>query len=169
MKKFYPLVFAVLLLLVAIISAGCVTLGTQTTDILMGDQKIGSIEITPNQSTLHSLDSSVSDKFDAEIELFGLKYTKDGITEDESAAIYETLSSKNLALINVSEILSGFTPKEASGNAVSAGEDFFRNLLNMPLSAQKNETLSESFNAEDLDKNINNAVQQLENILLELT
>ncbi|HJJ59110.1 MAG TPA: hypothetical protein O0X84_06440, partial [Methanocorpusculum sp.] len=75
MKKLCIATVVLLLITAVILSAGCVSLGSTTTEILMGDEKIGTITLAPAQNAA-SIGNTPLERYDIEVELFGLKYTK---------------------------------------------------------------------------------------------
>ncbi|HJJ31042.1 MAG TPA: hypothetical protein O0X97_02195 [Methanocorpusculum sp.] len=158
-KKILTAIFAASVLLAVVLSAGCVSLGSQTTDILMGNEKVGTVTITPNQSDMFSSDKSLTEKFNAEIELFGIKYTKEGLTRTESDDLVALLSSGHPGL-NISDFVSGFSSKKPE----VSNDDFFDKLINMPMSAENNATFAESLNLSGVGDNIESAVNQFEKI-----
>ncbi len=110
--KYIPAVL--LLILMLVFSAGCISFGTQTTDINMGNETVGHIYVTPITDNLLS-NGSVTEKFDMKVELFGLTFTKEGITQGEADDLMGTLSSVNTT--DTSSLLDlGFLPSISSLN-----------------------------------------------------
>ena len=159
-KKIVAAVFAASLILAAVLSAGCI-FGSQTTDILMGDMKVGTITITPVQEKFLSLDTPITEKFNAEIELFGVKYTKEGLTRTESDDLVALLSSGHPPL-NLNDFVSAYSFKEPEG---ISNEDFFDKLIHMPMSAENDATFAEALDLSGVEDNIESAVQQIEKLL----
>ncbi len=126
-------------LLLTIFSAGCI--GDQTTDINLGNQTIGKITITPVYESLFS-NSSLQDKFNVKIELFGMVFSKDGITRAEAdnitSGILDPSGNLNMSFVNSSGLA---TPKaDDAGQNLTA---FMDNIFNMPLTNKdKNQTIS---------------------------
>ena len=113
-------VLAVLIL--AVLSAGCI--GDQTTDIMLGNQSIGKITITPVDENMLS-NSSLDEKFDVKLELFGMVFSKSGVTRAEA----DTISS-------------GLITPDA-GDAGSNLTSFMEEVFNMPLTNRdRNTTIS---------------------------
>lgn len=158
-KKIFAAVFAASLILAAVLSAGCI-FGSQTTDIRMGDMKVGTITITPNLENIFSSDKSLAEKFNAEVELFGIKYTKEGLTRIEIDDLVALLSSGHPPL-NISDFVSGFSSKKSE----VSNEDFFDKLIHMPISAENDAAFTESLDLSGVGDNIESAVQQIEKLL----
>ena len=129
MKKILPLI---LVLTLCIASAGCLSFSSTTADIMMGDQKVGTVTFTPDNDKLFS-DASLDEKFSVDIELLGVKYTKDGLTLTEKNEILELIGLGELENLN----LDGFEIK-------TSDESVFDAIANMKLSADSEETLSEA-------------------------
>lgn len=132
MKKYIPVILAIMLFL-CIISAGCLSFNATTADIVVGDQKVGTVTVTPQNDKLFT-DSSLSEKFNVELEAFGVKYSKEGLTLSEKNELLSSISMGNLENIN----LDGFKTETTST------ESFLDSLVNMKLSADDETTLSEA-------------------------
>ncbi|MDO5829174.1 MAG: hypothetical protein Q4Q25_03385 [Methanocorpusculum sp.] len=158
-KKIVAAVFAASLILAAVLSAGCI-FGSQTSDIHMGDMKVGTITVTPNLENIFSSDKSLAEKFNAEVELFGIKYTKEGLTRIEIDDLVALLSSEHPPL-NISDFVSGFSSKKPE----VSNEDFFDKLINMSISAENDAAFIESLDLSGVEDNIESAVQQIEKLL----
>lgn len=131
------LLFAVMIVL----SAGCIGLGTQMTDIVMGNKTVGHIYLTPVMENLLS-NGSVTEKFDMKVELFEFTFTKEGISQNEAENLISTLSSDSFA--NTSSLLDlGFVPflDEISPDDP---DDFLNQILTMPVTNQGTQTALES-------------------------
>jgi len=132
MKKGIIIILAVLII-ISIVSAGCLSFSSTTADIVIGDQKVGDITVTPHNDKLFN-DSSLSEKFDVEIEAFGVKYSKEGLTLSEKNELLSTISKGNLKDLN----LDGFTEESKST------ESTLDSIANIKLSAENQTTLSEA-------------------------
>ncbi len=112
-----------------ICSAGCI--GDQTTDIMLGNQTIGKVTVTPVYDQLLS-NSSLTDKFNVKIELFGMVFSKDGITKAEADSIVSDITTPsgelNTSFINASGLVTG-NADDASRNLTEFMDSVFR----MPL------------------------------------
>lgn len=130
-------VLAVLLLLV--LCAGCI--GDQTTNIMLGNQSIGTITITPVYENMFS-NSSLNEKFNVKLELFGMEFSKDGVSRAEaeniSSGILGPDGGLNLSFINSSGLVTP-DPDSAGENLTS----FMDEVFNMPVTNRdKNTTIS---------------------------
>jgi len=137
--KYIPVLLVLLMMIV--LSAGCIGLGTQTTDIVMGNETVGHIYLTPVTENLLS-NGSVTEKFDMKVELFGFTFTKEGITQNEAEDLMTTLSSVNST--NTSSLLDlGFVP---SLDEISPDDpdDFLNQILTMPVTNQGTQAALES-------------------------
>lgn len=95
MKKLL-FVLAILLLLCIILSAGCI--GATTSDIVVGGNTIGKVTLTPQENLFSG--GSLTDKVNMEVELFGIRFTKDGITQTEAADIMSLLNAGDINILN---------------------------------------------------------------------
>ena len=107
-----------ILCLFLIFSAGCVSFGAQTTDIMMGNTSVGTVTLIPNA------DGSVS----ADISLFGMTFTKDGMTEAEAEKLAGSAAE--------GEIFAGLGIQGIPENAGTPSDldEFLESIANMPLS-----------------------------------
>lgn len=131
-------VLAVLIL--TVLSAGCI--GDQTTDIMLGNQSIGKITIVPVYENMFS-DSSLDEKFNVKLELFGMEFSKNGVTRAEadtiSSGILNSSGSLNMSFINSSGLATPH-PDNAETNLTS----FMDEVFNMPLTNRdKNTTIND--------------------------
>jgi len=132
MKKGILLILGILIIF-SIVSAGCLSFSSTTADIVIGDQKVGTVTITPHNDKLYT-DSSVSEKFDIEIDVFGVKYSKEGLTLSEKNELLSTIAKGNLKDLN----LDDYTEKSVST------ESILDSIANIKLSAENQTTLSEA-------------------------
>lgn len=144
MKRLLPVITLCILI---ILSAGCISFGQQTTDIMLGGEKIGTITLSPNS------DGTVN----ADITVFGMTFTKENLTVSEAETLTESASSGNLLEgIGITGI------PENAGVADDLGE-FAESILNMPLtnSGEGGAALNFTLAAE----NAGNTVEALETII----
>lgn len=153
-------IFLLLATVLFICSAGCISIGSQTTDIMIGDTVAGTITITPTEN-LFSPNASIGERFDVEIVLFGIKYSKGGLSKSESEALMSQVSSQTLNTEKLSELLSGFSLNEPSMDK----ESFFDQIINMPISAENTKTVSESIDMSAGAESISSIAAKLEEIL----
>lgn len=126
------------LLLLTVASAGCI--GDQTTDIMLGNQSIGKIAITPVYENMFS-DSSLDEKFNVILELFGMLFSKDGVTRDEAKNITSGILGNdgglNMSFVNN----SGLATSDPTGAGKNLTE-FIDEIFHMPLTNKdKNQTI----------------------------
>jgi len=130
MKKGVFLILG-LLIIFSIVSAGCLSFSSTTADIVIGDQKVGTVTVTPHNDKLYN-DSSISEKFDVEIDVFGVKYSKEGLTLSEKNELLSTIAKGNLKDLN----LDDYT-EETSGSILDS-------IANIKLSAENQTSLSDA-------------------------
>lgn len=134
--------FAVTILIAFMIfSSGCISLGTQTTDIVMGGESVGKIYVTPNNDKLLS-NSSITDKFDMKVDLFGFSFSKEGITQTEADSIIDKISSG----IESSADLSSLGFDLISSTEPDSFDEIINQIVNMPVSAKDDTKVSEFLN-----------------------
>lgn len=158
--KYIPVVLLLIVMIVS--SAGCISLGTQTTDIVMGNETIGHIYLTPITDNLFS-NESVTEKFDMKVELFGLTFTKEGITQGEADDLMDTLSSFNTT--NTSSLLDlGFIP---SLDELSPDDpnDFLNQIFTMPVTNQETEAALDSVDFDGAGERIQASAERIAELL----
>ena len=158
--KYIPAVL--LLILMLVLSAGCISLGTQTTDINMGNETVGHIYVTPITDNLLS-NGSVTEKFDMKVELFGFTFTKEGITQGEADDLMGTLSSVNTT--DTSSLLDlGFLPS-IDGLSPDDPDDFFNQFLTMPVTNQGTQAAIDSVDFEGAGERIQASAERVAELL----
>ncbi len=136
-------------ILLAAGSAGCISLGSQTTDIVIGNETVGKITLTPLSGNLFS-NASLSEKVNLEIDIFGVKFSKDGITKTEADSIVKTLQSSNISSASALEGLGlNISTSTASAGNVTA---FLEQIKNMPLTNTDNRSF---LSAVDINGTVN--------------
>ena len=73
--------------LIIIFSAGCISLGEQTTDIKMGENSVGTVTLSPHD------DGTVT----AYINIFGMTFTKEGLSVSEAESLADSAGSGEYA------------------------------------------------------------------------
>lgn len=158
--KYIPAVLLLTVLLV--LSAGCISLGTQTTDIVMGNETVGHIYVTPVTDNLLS-NESVTEKFDMKVELFGFTFTKEGVTQSETEDIIGTLSSVNTT--DTSSLLNlGFIPS-LDELSPDDPDDFLNQILTMPMTNLENEAALDSIDFDGAGARIQASAERIANLL----
>ncbi len=158
--KYIPAVL--LLIVMLVLSAGCISLGTQTTDIVMGNETIGHIYLTPITDNLLS-NESVTEKFDMKVELFGLTFTKEGITQGEADDLMNTLSSVNTT--DTSSLLDlGFIPS-LDELSPDDPDDFLNQIFTMPVTNQGTQAAIDSVDFEGAGERIQASAERIAELL----
>ncbi|MDO5844265.1 MAG: hypothetical protein Q4Q53_03855 [Methanocorpusculum sp.] len=142
-----------------ILSAGCI--GTQTTDIVIGNETVGKIYITPNTDKLLS-NSSITEKFDMKVDLFGFEFSKEGITQSEADSITDSLS-KGINDTNFFTDL-GFEMSESSKSGADSFEEIVDQIVNMPISAKDSTRVWDAVNFSTVWKNFEELAQKMTNL-----
>ncbi|MDO5845785.1 MAG: hypothetical protein Q4Q04_02560 [Methanocorpusculum sp.] len=150
----------VLLLLCTAGAAGCLSLGSQTTDIVAGNETVGKIVMTPLSQNLFS-NGSLSDKFNMEVELFGMKFSKDGVTKTEANSIMQSLSSGVPSLDVLSGLGLNFSTAPSAGNVT----EFLNSIQHMPISNKDNRTVLEALNLNGVLSNMGMSADQIAKIM----
>ena len=136
----------ILLCAALVLSAGCVSPGQQTTDIMIGNENVGTVTLLPNE------DGTVS----AEISILGMTFTKDGMTQSEAEAFAESVAAGSLpGLIGMPE--NAGTPSDT--------EEFINRILHMPITNTGENSLAEGINFTLAAENAEESAQALENLL----
>ena len=157
--NYCPAVF--IIALIFILSAGCISLGTQTTDILVGNETVGHIYLTPVTDNLLS-NESVTEKFDMKVELYGFTFTKDGITKDEADNLLDIFSSGNTT--NTSLLDLGFIPS-IENISFDDADDFFNQIFAMPVTNQDTEAALDSIDINGAGEKIQASFERIEELL----
>jgi hypothetical protein len=102
--KYLPALAFSTVLLCCIAVSGCI--GTTTSDIMFGDEKIGVLTLTP-QDNLFSGEGSLTDKVNMQVEMFGMTFSRDGVKMSEALDISSLLNSGDLSALDGFNFLSG--------------------------------------------------------------
>lgn len=86
-----------------ILSAGCI--GTTTSDIMFGDQKVGVLTLTPHDN-LFSSNGSLADKVDMQVDIFGLTFSRSGVKMSEAMDISSLIKTGDLSALNDFSLIS---------------------------------------------------------------
>ncbi|MDO5847828.1 MAG: hypothetical protein Q4Q20_06025, partial [Methanocorpusculum sp.] len=162
MKKLCIAAIVLLLTAAVILSAGCVSLGSTTTEIFMGDEKIGTITLTPAQHAA-SIGNTPLERYDIEVELFGLKYTKGGLTDVEAIVSLSNLTREGITIEGIQDALKDFTLAGAAKGESSVS--LLDTLLHMPISTPYPVDFGMPFNTPDAGDAINEAMDNLGDML----
>ncbi len=158
--KYIPAVLLLTVLLV--LSAGCISLGTQTTDIVMGNETVGHIYVTPVTDNLLS-NESVTEKFDIKVELFGFTFIKEVVTQSEAENIMDTLSSVNTT--DTSSLLDlGFLPS-LDELSPDDPDDFLNQILTMPVTNHGTQAALDSIDFDGAGARIQASAERIAELL----
>ncbi|HJK48274.1 MAG TPA: hypothetical protein O0X81_05110 [Methanocorpusculum sp.] len=157
-----PVAAGVLAVLV-LITFSAVCIGDQTTDIMLGNQSIGSITVTPVYENMFS-NSSLGDKFNVKLEIFGMVFTKDNVTRAEadniSASILDKDGGVNMSFINSSGLITP-NANDAESNLTS----FMDEVFNMPLTNRDKNTTINDINWDDAFSRMQESFNRLTGLL----
>lgn len=140
---------ALLLCFLLLISAGCISLGQQTTDLMMGEEKVGTITLSPNA------DGTVN----AEITAFGMTFTKENLTLAEAETLVESAASGD-----------ALPPAAVPSVPENAGEPdevaaFVESIFNMPLTNSGDTDLSSGLNFSLAAENLAASAESMEALI----
>lgn len=134
---------ALALCLIIIFSAGCISFGEQTTDIRIGENSVGTVTLSPQN------DGTVT----AYIDIFGMTFTKEGLSASEAESLAESAGSGNIF-----ETIGLQGIPENAGTPTDMSE-FLESIKNMPLTNSGDGTLADSLNftlaAENAERSFN--------------
>ena len=134
---------ALVLCLIIIFSAGCISLGEQTTDIRIGENSVGTVTLSPQN------DGTVT----AYIDIFGMTFTKEGLSASEAESLAESADSGNIF-----ETIGLQGIPENAGTPTDMSE-FLESIKNMPLTNSGDGTLADRLNftlaAENAEQSFN--------------
>lgn len=155
--KYLPIAI-VILVTVMIFSSGCI--GTQTTDIVIGNDSVGKIYVTPNNDKLLT-NSSITEKFDMKIELFGFEFSKEGITQTEADSIVDKLSSGIDSSSDITDL--GFDI--ISSTEPDSLDEIIDQIVNMPISAKDDTKVVDAINLENAFSGFEELSQKMMSLL----
>jgi len=149
-------VFVILLILglVAMCTAGCISLGKTVSEINVGNQTVGSVSFTPTDNLL-SPDAS-AERFNVDFNLLDNKDLINNLTDADKTELLKLLTG------NASINLDTFVDTTEDPNK---GTDFWIQIMNIKLSSNSNKTLSESLKTPSLDDDLNSAMDALNKFL----
>ncbi len=150
MKKL-PILTLIALITILTLSAGCI--GTQTTDIVIGDKTVGTIQIIPVEDNT----------YDLKIKLFGIEFSKNDITQNEAADLTSKIENGNIQLTDF--IALQFPENLGEPSDLN---DFIDSIKNMPITNIDTQPLGESFSLSNTTENANQSISNLENLIAEI-
>ena len=139
----------VIFCLIIIFSAGCISLGEQTTDIKVGESSVGTVTLSPQN------DGTIT----AYINIFGMTFTKEGLSVSEAESIADSAGSGNIF-----ETIGLQGIPENAGTPTDIGE-FLESIKEMPLTNSGEGSFADSLNFTLAAENAKQSVGALENLI----
>ncbi|HJJ91778.1 MAG TPA: hypothetical protein O0Y15_03095 [Methanocorpusculum sp.] len=139
----------VIFCLIIIFSAGCISLGEQTTDIKVGENSVGTVTLSPQD------DGTIT----AYINIFGMTFTKEGLSVSEAESLAESAGSGNIF-----ETIGLQGIPENAGTPTDIGE-FLESIKDMPLTNSGEGSLADSLNFTLAAENAEQSVEALEDLI----
>ena len=135
--------------LIIIFSAGCISLGEQTTDIKMGENSVGTVTLSPQD------DGTVT----AYINIFGMTFTKEGLSVSEAESLADSAGSGNIF-----ETIGLQGIPENAGTPTDIGE-FLESIKDMPLTNSGEGSLADRLNFTLAAENAEQSFEALEDLI----
>ena len=139
----------VIFCLIIIFSAGCISLGEQTTDIKVGESSVGTVTLSPQD------DGTIT----AYINIFGMTFTKEGLSVSEAKSIADSAGSGNIF-----ETIGLQGIPENAGTPTDIGE-FLESIKDMPLTNSGEGSFADSLNFTLAAENAEQSVEALEELI----
>ena len=139
----------VIFCLIIIFSAGCISLGEQTTDIKMGENSVGTVTLSPQN------DGTIT----AYINIFGMTFTKEGLSVSEAESIADSAGSGNIF-----ETIGLQGIPENAGTPTDIGE-FLESIKEMPLTNSGEGSFADSLNFTLAAENAEQSFEALEELI----
>ncbi len=139
----------VIFCLIIIFSAGCISLGEQTTDIKVGESSVGTVTLSPQD------DGTIT----AYINIFGMTFTKEGLSVSEAESIADSAGSGNIF-----ETIGLQGIPENAGTPTDIGE-FLESIKEMPLTNSGEGSFADSLNFTLAAENAEQSVEALEELI----
>ena len=140
---------AALLCLIIIFSAGCISLGEHTTDIKIGENSVGTVTLSPQD------DGTVT----AYINIFGMTFTKEGLSTSEAESLADSAGSGNIF-----ETIGLQSIPENAGSPTDMNE-FLESIKDMPLTNSGDGSLADSLNFTLAAENAEQSFEALEELI----
>ena len=139
----------VIFCLIIIFSAGCISLGEQTTDIKVGESSVGTVTLSPQN------DGTIT----AYINIFGMTFTKEGLSVSEAESIADSAGSGNIF-----ETIGLQGIPENAGTPTDIDE-FLESIKDMPLTNSGEGSFADSLNFTLAAENAEQSVEALEELI----
>ena len=139
----------VIFCLIIIFSAGCISLGEQTTDIKVGESSVGTVTLSPQD------DGTIT----AYINIFGMTFTKEGLSVSEAESIADSAGSGNIF-----ETIGLQGIPENAGTPTDIDE-FLESIKEMPLTNSGEGSFADCLNFTLAAENAEQSVEALEELI----
>ncbi|MBR5814738.1 MAG: hypothetical protein IKY77_00890 [Methanocorpusculaceae archaeon] len=139
----------VIFCLIIIFSAGCISLGEQTTDIKVGENSVGTVTLSPQN------DGTIT----AYINIFGMTFTKEGLSVSEAENLADSAGSGNIF-----ETIGLQGIPENAGAPTDIGE-FLESIKDMPLTNSGEGSLADNLNFTLAAENAEQSFEALEDLI----
>ena len=139
----------VIFCLIIIFSAGCISLGEQTTDIKVGESSVGTVTLSPQN------DGTIT----AYINIFGMTFTKEGLSVSEAESIADSAGSGNIF-----ETIGLQGIPENAGTPTDIDE-FLESIKEMPLTNSGEGSFADSLNFTLAAENAEQSFEALEELI----
>ena len=139
----------VIFCLIIIFSAGCISLGEQTTDIKVGESSVGTVTLSPQN------DGTIT----AYINIFGMTFTKEGLSVSEAESIADSAGSGNIF-----ETIGLQGIPENAGTPTDIDE-FLESIKEMPLTNSGEGSFADSLNFTLAAENAEQSIEALEELI----
>ena len=139
----------VIFCLIIIFSAGCISLGEQTTDIKVGESSVGTVTLSPQD------DGTIT----AYINIFGMTFTKEGLSVSEAESIADSAGSGNIF-----ETIGLQGIPENAGTPTDIDE-FLESIKDMPLTNSGEGSFADSLNFTLAAENAEQSIEALEELI----
>ena len=139
----------VIFCLIIIFSAGCISLGEQTTDIKVGESSVGTVTLSPQN------DGTIT----AYINIFGMTFTKEGLSVSEAESIADSAGSGNIF-----ETIGLQGIPENAGTPTDIDE-FLESIKDMPLTNSGEGSFADSLNFTLAAENAEQSIEALEELI----
>ena len=139
----------VIFCLIIIFSAGCISLGEQTTDIKVGESSVGTVTLSPQD------DGTVT----AYINIFGMTFTKEGLSVSEAESLADSAGSGNIF-----ETIGLQGIPDNAGTPTDIGE-FLESIKDMHLTNSGEGNLADSLNFTLAAENAEQSFEALEGLI----
>jgi len=148
-------VFIILLILglVTMCCAGCISIGKTTSEINVGNHTLGTVTLSPDTSAEH---------FNIDLDILDIIENKsfiNSLPDDDKTKLLKLLTEDNASDI------STFQNNTKKNGTQDDETDFWVQIMNIKLTKDSNKTLSDSLTAPQLDNSLEEAINDLNKFL----